>query len=152
MSPADRAAAEQRRSVQKAEWNAEAEAAKSERKIEKASSAHATLITSARRLLKDYMLASTGQGICDQVNNIALGDLQAGTAVFEAGKREPGLTGSYSADCTYHVQGQQLRERETYWFRFTLQESSGRIEGAILRNNREGIKRGLDQTFFQPAT
>jgi hypothetical protein len=103
----------------------------------------------AEEIVRDYMLASTGGGYCVSLKNTSLANVRYGTAVYKFAKREPAITGSYSADCVYYVQGQEIIKRQTYWFRMTMQSSTGQREGSILLDNPQEIQRGLQQTLFQ---
>lgn len=105
----------------------------------------------AQEIVRNYMLASTGGGYCASLKNTAMANVRYGTAVYKFAKREPAITGSYSADCVYYVQGQEIIKRQTYWFRMTMQSSTGQREGSILLDNPQEIERGLQQTMFQQA-
>ncbi len=105
----------------------------------------------AEEVLQNYLLAS-GKGMCDSLQNVAMGGVRYGTAVYQFAKREPAITGSYKADCVYYLQGEKVVKTQTYWFRLTVQSSTGQREGSILLDNAKEISRGLQATKFQDAT
>ena len=108
-----------------------------------------TVRESSADAVRDYMLASTGKGICDEVTNSSLSNLRYGTAAFQFAKPEPAVTGSYSADCSYYINGDKRAERQTFWFHITMEEKSGKLEGNILRDNPGRIENGIAAKNFR---
>jgi hypothetical protein len=97
------------------------------------------------------MLSSTGKGICDSVTNTSMSDVRYGTAAFQSAKPEPTITGSYSFDCTYYILANPKVERQAYWFSITQEESSGQMEGVILRDNPSAVSNALSRNNFRQA-
>lgn len=146
----EKAALQQQQAAKEAEEIARQKIAISQRTAEsdtKIKRNHKMAVQEAERIVTNHI--SEPNGLCKQLSNIEMSNLRYGKAVYKYSSLEPTITGSFTADCIYYVMGDKISKRETYWFRLTTDQSSGRIEGMILKDNPEQIESGLRTWKFQ---
>lgn len=80
----------------------------------------------------NYMLASTGKGICDTVTDTKVTIIEEGQAAYAWSKAEPAVLAKFSATCTYSVVGQKQTSRNDWAMFVVTEKASGNSESVLL--------------------
>jgi hypothetical protein len=99
----------------------------------------------------NYMLASTGKGICETVTDKKVEIISEGKAAYAWSKPEPAVLAKFSATCTYYTVGQKHTSRNDWAMFVVTEESSGNSESVLLGvENMANVKAQLMARNFVP--
>ncbi|CAH0176994.1 hypothetical protein SRABI118_01137 [Massilia sp. Bi118] len=114
-----------------------------------ASSGNGTTDSRVEEVITNYLLASTGKGICETVTDTKLDVISRGTAAYEYAKPEPAVLAKFTATCTYYVGGKEIKKRDEYAAYVVIQKSTGNAESVILGiEYMDRVKQRLDSLNF----